>query len=338
MQIQYEIPSLTSDFGDPDAEKRACREDCALFDFSFVQRARVSGPRAADLVMQFANRSIDDMAPGKIRYALRLNEDGTVVSDLTVWKISDEQFEIMSGHLPDIADLCALGGGDVTALSNDTAIFAVQGPNALLRLFSVCAEPEALARLAYFEHGAVSIAEVRCRVGRLGYTGEPGFELICSKADATHLWSMLASRCVPAGFIAADTLRIEAGFPLFWNDFALPVTPAEVGLAHFSSRCGTEPDQPLKRICFSAVSRDTPKMWRFETPPVRPTRPGEVAVTSACQSQLAKGVVGLGYVLASTSFGATQLFDPAGQFTGMRPQPLPLYDTQKTRPRSPWRR
>ncbi len=337
MLARYAIPSLTADYGDPAGEVRACREDCALFDFSFVQRARVEGAGAGELVAEFANRGADDMPAGTIRYALRLRDDGTVLSDLTVWKMSDEHFEIMSGHPPDIADLCAAGGSSMHPHAQDTAIFAVQGPNSLRKLDPLCSHPERLAALRYFEHDTVSIGGVECLVGRLGYTGEAGFELICTKYHAGRLWSLLSSQITPGGFIAADVLRIEAGFPLFWNDFVIPVTPAEAGLAHFAGGDGAPISNPLKRICFSAASAKHPRMWRFKQPPGRPVSAGEVAATSACFSVRMNCVVGLGYVAASTDLANAPLVDPSGAFSELRAQTLPIYDAGKARPRAEWR-
>ena len=276
------------------------------------------------------------MGNGKIRYALRLKEDGTLLSDITLWKLSDEHFEIMSGHPADITDLCTHGGTSVHPLTQHTSIFAVQGPEALRKLKLHCNEPERLARLKYFEHTVVSICDVECRVGRLGYTGESGFELICPKSAADPIWNRLCKSITPAGFIAADILRIEAGFPLFWNDFALPVTPWEAGLDRFCGEAKRADVGPLKRICFSAKSSKKPTLWRFERPLDRPTRGGELAVTSACYSARASGILGLGYVLARTEPEQMPLFDPTGLFTHVRAEPLPFYDPTKARPRADW--
>ncbi len=337
MQTSYEIPALTADFGDPEREIWACRNACALFDFSFVKRAAVRGHEARETIEAFASRSLDQMSDGKIRYALRQRKDGTVLSDLTLWKISDQHFEVMSGHGQDIRDLSAQGGSAVQDLSGDTAIFAVQGPHALEELTPQCGAADQLAALEYFEHTSCTIGGVDCKVGRLGYSGEAGFELICSKSDATKLWSRLAGNIEPAGFIAADTLRIEAGFPLFWNDFALAITAREAGLMAFSRSSAGSPSETLQRVCFSANCAAAPAMWRAERTPERPERPGEVAVTSACYSTRAGGVLGLGYVLMSGLENGARLFDPSGLFTDIRRQPLPFYDTAKARPRAAWR-
>ena len=336
MNTRYHIPPLPAFYGNPAEEVAACRERCALFDFSFVQQASVCGPQAADFVEQFANRTVDDMTPGKIRYALRLREDGTVLSDLTVWKMSDEHFKVMSGHPPDIQDLCSECGPRVHVCAQDTAIFAVQGPMALEELRPLCADHERLGALGYFEHGTFIVGETQCLVGRLGYSGEAGFELICARSEADALWTLLNTTCPAAGFIAADILRIEAGLPLFWNDFALAVTPGELGLAHFCTTPSSPCARSVKRICFSALSKERPELWRAPTPPRRPTRVGEVAVTSACYSVRMGRVIGLGYVTTETNLTHAPLFDQSGVFNEVRAQSLPIYDTQKVRPRANW--
>ena len=117
MHTVYEIPALTPDFGDPDGEVTACRTECALFDFSFVQRTEVKGEDAKAVVQSFATRDLNDMPPGKIRYGLRMGENETLVSDLTIWKLSDEHYEVMSGHRPDVRDLQSIGGACVQDLT-----------------------------------------------------------------------------------------------------------------------------------------------------------------------------------------------------------------------------
>ncbi len=337
MQNAYEIPELIADFGDSESEINACRNDCALFDFSFVHRAVVRGHEAQAIVETFASRDLDEMTSGKIRYALRMGENETLISDLTIWKMSDEHFEVMSGHPQDIRDLSAQAGANIVDATPNSAIFAVQGPSALEKLAPHCTHSGKLAGLGYFEHASCTVSGTRCQVGRLGYTGEAGFELICSKSDAAHLWAQLAEHIQPAGFIAADTLRIEAGFPLFWNDFVLPITAQETGLSSFSCTSPAPTSAALKRICFSAFSEVIPTLWRFKTVPKRPHRAGEVAITSACFSTRAQRVLGLGYVLADNAGTEVKLYDQDGAFTELRQETLPFYDSTKSRPRAAWR-
>jgi aminomethyltransferase len=137
-----------------------------------------------------------------------------------------------------------------------------------------------------------------------------------------------------AGFIAADILRIEAGFVLFSNEFRLPVSPFEVGLGKFSRP--TDPPKPaIKLVSFLADADRQSWPWRPSHDLQRPSTLGAVAVTSACQSVVAGGILGLGYVLAETSSN-TVLHDEAGTFRNIRLTTRPFYDTAKRRPREPW--
>src|SRR6185369_12177456 len=109
--------------------------------------------------------------------------------------------------------------------------------------------------LDYFAFGHADLAGIPCTIGRLGYTGEPGFEIIAARGQAGGLWQALSRHLRPAGFVAADMLRIEAGFPLFTNEFSLPVFPAEAGLARFHG-AGDQPECAIKLIAFRADASD----------------------------------------------------------------------------------
>src|SRR5262245_66614674 len=98
---------------------------------------------------------------------------------------------------------------------------------------------------------------------------------------ATELWELLARRARPAGFAAADTLRIEAGFVLFANEFRLPVTAREAGLERFAGLCAAPTEREIMLVCFRANTRDKPILWQPKVPVVRPTRSGTIPVTSA---------------------------------------------------------
>jgi len=329
-------------FGDPAAEARACRRACALFDFSFLDSARICGGTARQVVEAFTGRTLAKLPVGKIAYALRLGAAGEVLADLTIWRTDAETFEVISGRHEDIADLAgyAWPGVAMTELAN-RATFAVQGPaslDALRRLGAI----DAVAALPYFGFTDTSLDGITCRVGRLGYTGEPGFEVICRRSDAERLWQTIARYARPAGFIALDMLRIEAGFVLFSNEFRLPATPAEAGLGKFYAA-----PQPLPKITLVSFVADADRLawpWQSQGSRERPSTLGEIVVTSACESIVAGGILGLGYVLggneAEDSAGdgpGASLRDPTGIFRNIRQTPLPYYDTAKRRPRLPWR-
>jgi aminomethyltransferase len=335
--MAFDPSTLPRDYGDPEREARACRTDCALFDFSFVGRARLEGPGALDAIAQLTRRPLTGLMPGQIRYALRADSSGRLLSDLTVWKHGEVRYEVMSGRSEDIEDLIrAAGPGcNVEDLSARTSIIALQGPDSLQALAGLT-DTGALGQLSYFAFTPVAIVDVPCLVGRLGYTGEPGFEILLPRPAAPQIWALLARRARPAGFAAADMLRIEAGFVLFANEFCLPVTAREAGLERFAGACAATKAPEIALVCFQADTREKPVLWRPRTPPVRPTTSGTITVTSACHSLHAGGTLGLGYALRSDLTAGTPLFDPAGAFADIRLAPLPFFDRDKRRPRAPW--
>jgi aminomethyltransferase len=156
-----------------------------------------------------------------------------------------------------------------------------------------------------------------------------------ARRQAGDLWRALSHYLRPAGFVAADMLRIEAGFVLFANELALPVAPAEAGLARFH-HAGHPPRPAIKLVSFRADCGDLSWPWRPARGLQRPARPGAIAVTSACDSVVAGGVLGLGYVVAATP-AEKPLRDPTGIFRNIRLTPMPFYDTAKRRPRAAWR-
>lgn len=324
------------DFGDAAAEAQACRADCALFDFSFLESARLTGIGARHFIETFTGRSLATLGLGKIHYALRVNPTGEVVADLTVWRTGEDSYEVMSGRHTDIMDLLqqADSNVEIADIARNAAVFALQGPHALEAL-SRFGDVTRIERLGYFSFSGATLNGVACRVGRLGYTGEAGFEIVAPRAEARELWDALSEHARPAGFIAADMLRIEAGFVLFCNEFRLPVSPQEAGLGRFHRPAGL-PLPQLTLISFRADADVLRVPWQPPGDPRRPTEPGEVAVTSACCSNAAGGILGLGYVRSDTALDAV-LRDPTGTFRKIRRTPLPFYDTAKRRPRAAWR-
>src|SRR5215469_10419131 len=91
-------------FSDAASEARACRSACALFDFSFLECAQIRGGAARRVVESFAGRSLADLPVGKICYALRVDESGIALADLTIWRTEAETFEVMSGRDEDITE------------------------------------------------------------------------------------------------------------------------------------------------------------------------------------------------------------------------------------------
>jgi len=323
------------DFGDAAAEARACRTDCALFDFSFLECARLCGAGAKGIIEGFTGRRLDSLGIGNIHYALRVGPAGNILADLTIWRTGLTSYEVMSGRREDVHDLISCAGPDVEVsdVGPEMATFALQGPRsleALRRLGPI----DLIRRLGYFTFADAALDGVPCRIGRLGYTGEAGFEIIFSRRHTHQLWQTLSAHARPAGFIAADMLRIEAGFVLFTNDFLLPVSPEEAGLEKFHRRPEAAPPE-LALVSFCATSGPLRLPWKPSSALQRPGSVGEIAVTSACYSLAADGILGLGYAHTDCKIGAC-LHDPAGNFRNIRRVEMPFHDPAKRRPRGPW--
>jgi aminomethyltransferase len=341
--VEFDLRALRRDYGEIAAEASSCRSSAALFDFSFMRCIRVCGPEAVMVVQTLTPRRMDDLMTGRIRYALRIDAHGHVLDDVTIWRLDSETFEVFAATSDVLAQLHAAAAPTtlVRDLSEETAILAVQGPSSLRALASMGLAAQ-LRALPYFGHVQASIAGVGCRIGRLGYTGERGFEIILPRAARDAVWAMLARDARPAGFAATDILRIEAGFPLFVNEFLFPVSPTELGLARFA----TEPDaasgplpsarraHPIRLVSFEARCDCEPILWRPRRDVPFPPEPGILLPTSACRSIITGAILGLGYVCGANT--ATQLIDVTTEFQDIRRVSLPLYDPHKRRPRGGW--
>lgn len=330
----FDAASMGANFGDTHAEAIATRQACCVFDFSFLHRARVEGTDAIAVLARLTRRPLADLEVGKVRYALRTDGTGHVKTDLTIWHTGPVRYEVFSGARSDIEALCSTEHSVVTDLSDDTAVLALQGPHALSALASI-SDVAALARLRYFECCEVSVLGFRCLVGRLGYTGEAGFEFVVDRAHHLKLWDALCRVSRPAGFEAADILRIEAGFPLFSHEFLIPVFPRELGMEKFGDDRETQ-DLALQMVAFRAESRERERAWALPASTSRDLPSGAITITSACYSPLAGSVLGLGFVRRSDVGARTEFRDPTKTFSNVRLTELPFYDPGKRRPRAGW--
>ena len=330
----FDAEFMGRDFGDGLAEASATRRSCGLFNFSFLARARLEGPAALSSISQLTRRRLSDMKVGQIRYALHCNAAGHAVSDLTIWRVDESAYEVFCGVQKDVDVLgTSIEDCEVTNLDG-SSVLALQGPKSLAALAKV-ASVEAIAQLRYFTCCRATIAGCECIVGRLGYTGEAGFEIVSSTPGAfSTLWDSLASVASPAGFQAAEILRIEAGFPLFTQEFRIPIFPNELGLEKYDG--SQQMSSCLKLVCFRAVGLDRKQLWKPSPNLKRPTKSGAIAVTSACYSPLAQGTLGLGFVIVEPFQEASQYTDDMGEFKNIVVVSRPFYDPKKHRPRLPW--
>ena len=142
-------------------------------------------------------------------------------------------------------------------------------------------------------------------------------------------------RARPAGFAAADTLRIEAGFVLFANEFRVPVTATEANLAQFAAAAASTSPPELTLVRLQADDRAMQLPWQPARNVIRPAGIGDVAITSACKSSMVDGTLVLGFARTADLESGLALRDPQGEFPNLRRIGLPVYEPGKRRPRLP---
>ncbi|GAB2468272.1 glycine cleavage system aminomethyltransferase GcvT [Xylanimonas ulmi] len=228
------------------AEHRAVRSTAGLFDLSHMGEIHLEGPGAAAALDVALVGSATAIAVGRAKYSMICAEDGAVLDDLIVYRLADEHFLVVAnaGNAPLVArELAARTHGfDVvtTDRSAATALIAVQGPRAE-RIVTALTDPADVAAVRALPYYAATRARLRvgegaaALVARTGYTGEDGFELFVDVADAVGLWrAALAAGAehglAPAGLAARDSLRLEAGMPLYGHELDTTTTPFEAGL------------------------------------------------------------------------------------------------------------
>ena len=217
-------------------EHKAVRNRVGVFDVSHMGEFEITGPDRNAFVQRVTCNDVAALKPGQAQYSAILTPQGTFVDDCLVYRFEDKLMLVVnaSNAEKDWEHILAQKGGANVRLrdiSDETALLAVQGPKAEALLGPLTSL--GVAMIPYYHFAQGKVAGVQCFVSRTGYTGEDGFELYCRAADAETLWHALvgAGRAEPCGLGARDTLRLEAGLPLYGNDIDDTVTPYEAGLA-----------------------------------------------------------------------------------------------------------
>ena len=222
-------------YTDAAEEHLATRRACGLFDFSFMGHFEVAGAGARAFLDRLQTRNLSALAPGRIAYTLLLRPDGTVFIDATVWCLARDRYWLFTGRRSDfafVAEAAGEAGVALSDLSGANAVLAIQGPESARVLGRHLGAPP---ELAYFGFREARLGGVPVTIGRLGYSGELGYELIVPTGAAGTLWRELATDARECGFDAANSLRIESGYILFTNELARPVDPFELGLERLVS-------------------------------------------------------------------------------------------------------
>jgi aminomethyltransferase len=205
-------------------EYNAIRNACALIDISPLYKYRVTGPDAVRLVNRVITRDASKIAVGQVVYTPWCDDDGKVIDDGTVARISDQVYRWTAAD-PNLRWLTENSSGlnvHVEDISESVAALALQGPTSARLLRQVCDAD--LSTLRYFRNTSGAIAGVPVDITRTGYTGDLGYEIWMPWQDALKVWDAIAAAghafdLHPTGMLALDVARIEAGLLLIDVDF-----------------------------------------------------------------------------------------------------------------------
>jgi len=222
-------------------EHRTVRGAVGLFDLSHMGELEVSGEEAVAFLRYALVSDPGALEVGRAQYSMACLADGGIVDDLIVYRLEDGRFWLVcnasnrAAVVEQLESLMRHGdfGASLEDLSDRTALVAPQGPNAAA-LLAELTEVE-LDAIGNYRSARGTVAGVDCLVARTGYTGEDGFELFCASRDAARLWGAVTEAgerhgLQPCGLGARDTLRLEAGMPLYGNELSRDTNPFEVNL------------------------------------------------------------------------------------------------------------
>ena len=230
-------------YGNELEEHRAVRTTCGLFDLSHMGEIRVTGPDAGAFLDYALISHLSIIKVGKAKYSMIVNEDGHIIDDLITYRLGENEFLVVpnAGNADTVfqafVDRAARFDVELVNESTDTALIAVQGPNAEALLVTLTneADSQIVKEMKYYSAAPVTVAGHEVLLARTGYTGEDGFELFLPNAGAADLWERILQAgdefgLKPAGLAARDSLRLEAGMPLYGNELNLTLTPIDAGL------------------------------------------------------------------------------------------------------------
>lgn len=222
-------------YGSQIEEHNQVRESAGMFDVSHMTIVDIEGDGAKPYLQHLLANDVNRLgSPGRALYTAMLNEQGGIIDDLIVY-LTDDGYRLVVNCGTREKDLAWMQKQAtefaVTILERpELAIIAVQGPDSLRKLIKIL-DPERaalVARLKTFQ----GLPAADWFIGRTGYTGEDGVEIILPQEQAADLWQALIDADVaPAGLGARDTLRLEAGFNLYGSDMDESITPFEANMA-----------------------------------------------------------------------------------------------------------
>ena len=328
------------------AEHHAVRTAAGLFDISHMAEFFVDGAGAADYLDDALAGRLSTMTVGKAKYSLVLAESGGIIDDVIVYRLGDERFLVIAnaGNREPVATaLAERAQGRAVELidaTDDYSLVAVQGPAARAVLDATAGLGEysqPLDELKYYACVAAAFEGRPVLIARTGYTGEDGYELLVPNAGAGDLWDALLTAgeplgLVPAGLAARDTLRLEAGMPLYGHELSLDIVPAQAGLGR---AVAADKEDFVGRSGLATVASDAPVLVGLASEGKRAGRAGYAVlgtggpvgeITSGALSPTLGHPIAMAFVDPALSAPGTELFiDVRGTRIPATVTALPFY-------------
>ena len=247
-------------------EHRAVRERVGLFDLSHMGELLVEGPDAGPALAGAVVTNPPALAIGRAHYSMICAADGGVIDDLIIYRLAEDRFMVVAnaGNAQIVSDALAERLGGAKAVLDDqslaTGLVAVQGPRSV-DVLTPHTDVD-LAGLRYYAMAEGTVAGIPAQVGRTGYTGEDGFEVFVETSRVGELWDVLLDAVrgadgLPVGLGARDTLRLEAGMPLYGNELDRTTNPFEAGLGRVVKL--DKPGDFVGRTALERVAAEGPK-------------------------------------------------------------------------------
>ena len=244
-------------------EHRAVRAAAGLFDLSHMGELVVEGPEAGAALAAALVTDPPALAVGRAQYSMICAEDGGILDDLIVYRLAEDRFMVVANasNARVVSDALAERLDGYRAVLDDrslaTGLVAVQGPRSL-EILGPLTDID-LAAIRYYGIAEGTVAGMHALVARTGYTGEDGFEVFAEVQRAPELWDAMldAGRphgLVPVGLGARDTLRLEAGMPLYGNELDRATNPFQANLGRVVKLA--KPNDFTGRAALEAVVRD----------------------------------------------------------------------------------
>ena len=328
-------------------EHKAVRRAAGLFDVSHMGEVDIQGPGAGAFLNALVTNDVGKMYPGRVLYSPMCHPDGGVIDDLLVYMRGPEDFLLCVNAGNTQADLdwmrARAAGCDVavTDRSDGCALVAVQGPAAAAILQSLT--EMSLGVLKYYHFAEGIIAGARCIISRTGYTGEDGFELYHAAGEAPALSEAILAAGRPhglelCGLGARDSLRLEAGYPLYGHELTREISPLTAGLGwtvkldkecDFSGRAALaleKKDGSARKVVFFRTGDR--RIVRPETPVAGADGATVGRVLSGTLSPILSEAIGTALVETPASAGALRV-DVRGSLIDLRLVKPPFVELRK---------